>query len=41
MDERSREGGLKDSCDLVKWKTSVLECPTWRPNFIGRDKMIL
>jgi len=30
--DRSRGGGLKMPWDLEKWKTSVFECSTRRPN---------
>jgi len=32
MEERSRGGEEKRLCDLLKWKTSVFECLTIRPN---------
>ena len=34
--ERSRGGGLKVPWDLLKWKISVLECSTTRPNFSSK-----
>jgi len=29
--ERSKEGGLKTPCDLLKWKISVFTCSMMRP----------
>ena len=34
---RSREGGLNTPCDLLKWKFSVLEYLTIRPNFFEKN----
>jgi len=41
IDKRSRGGGLKDSCNLLKWKTPVFEYSTIRPNFERRFDIIL
>jgi len=39
MGERLRGRGLKKPCNLLKGKTSVLECSTIRPN-LSRNLVI-
>ena len=39
--ERSSGGGLNDLYDLEKWKTSILEYLTIRPNFERRFEITL
>jgi len=38
---RSKERGLKTSCNLEKWNTSVLLCSTTSLNLVRREEMTL